>query len=106
MSVVQVFDMKGQSLAFTPVDVAVVELELGEFLGAEVAVIHRMWVVADELADIYRALRTIVEGEQHAKVADVFCLCYVDDVGHIFLVIMVVLMFCFLTKYLIHFSII
>lgn len=106
MPVVQVFDMKGQSLAFTPVDVAVVELELGEFLGAEVAVIHRMWVVADELADIYRALCTIIEGEQHAKVANVFCLCYVDDVGHIFLVITVVLMFCFLTKYLIHFSII
>lgn len=106
MSVVQVFDMKGQSLAFTPIDVTVVELELGEFLGVKITVIHRMWVFADELSDIYCALCTIIEGEQHAKVANVFCLCYVDDVGHIFLVITVVLVFCFLTKYLIYFSII
>lgn len=75
---------ENKGFVLAPIDVPALELEFGEFLWIQIAVVHGMWMFADERSDVNRLLYTVVEGEQNTEVAQIFCVDDFKILFHIF----------------------
>ena len=73
----QLLDGEYQIPIATPDDVATVDGEGAELLGVKVFVILRMWVPADVVANIHRAIGAVAENQPHLQPAKVNCFRYI-----------------------------
>ena len=80
---------ENQVPVLSPYDVAVLDSEVAELAGIEVFVVLRVWMAADELANVHRLHGVVAERQADAEVARVLGLDDIKSLHTMFLLFIV-----------------